>query len=218
MCSDSTGRSGASGGSRTHRFPAQGTIRIGAHCPLKSRRMVPLSLLRIVAPAYRARPRAVGVLPARGDYAFHCHRLYFSEQLVTRRSTAMARRPGTTVRHRPSARTPPPTPDRAVQAILAAVPLSGAQRTAIQQRYGARVTATLRSQPYRLLQDVAEMSFPTVDTLARKLGTSKSSPARLQTGMLAVLQQAIRQGHTGLPLPTLLRVRDLQAYQITIVG
>ena len=117
----------------------------------------------------------------------------------------MARQPGTTVRRRPPARTPPPPPDPAVQAVLEAVPLSATQRTAIQRRYGARATATLRSQPYRLLQDISGLSFPTVDTLARKLGMGKASPARLQAGILAVLHQAIRQGHTGLPMPTAIR-------------
>ena len=117
----------------------------------------------------------------------------------------MARQPGTTVRRRPPARTPPPPPDPAVQAVLDATPLSATQRTAIQRRYGARTTATLHSYPYRLLQDFPGLSFPTVDMLARKLGMGKASPAPLQAGILVVLHQAIRQGHTGLPMPTAIR-------------
>jgi hypothetical protein len=116
----------------------------------------------------------------------------------------MARRPETIVRHQPSARTSLP-PDRAVQAVLAAAPLSATQRTAIQHRYGAHTAALLRTHPYRLVHEIPGVSFPTADTIARKLGTRKTSPARLQAGIFAVLQQAIRQGHTGLPLPTLLR-------------
>src|SRR5258705_4881490 len=117
----------------------------------------------------------------------------------------MTRRSGTAVRARSAAHPPPPMPDPAVQAAVAAAPLSTSQRTAIQRRYGAGTTATLRSQPYRLLQDIPGLSFPTVDTLARRLGAGKASPARLQAGILAVLHQAIRQGHTGLPMPTAIR-------------
>ena len=117
----------------------------------------------------------------------------------------MERRPGTIVRYQPSARPSPPRPDPAVQGVLAAAPLSATQRTAIQRRYGAHTAALLRTQPYRLVHEIPGLSFSTADTIARTLGTSKISPVRLQAGILAVLQQAIRQGHTGLPMPTVIR-------------
>ena len=83
--------------------------------------------------------------------------------------------------------------------------LSPTQLTAIERRYGSRAAAAVQAHPYRLVHDIPGVSFQTADTIARKLGAGKASPARLQAGVLAVLQQAVRQGHTGLPMPTAIR-------------
>jgi len=88
---------------------------------------------------------------------------------------------------------------------LEAARLSPTQLTAIDRRYGARADAAVQAHPYRLVHDIPGVSFQTADTIARKLGTGKVSPIRLQAGVLAVLQQAMRQGHTGLPMPTAIR-------------
>jgi exodeoxyribonuclease V alpha subunit len=84
--------------------------------------------------------------------------------------------------------------------VLEAAQLSPAQLTAIERRYGARAEAALRAHPYRLVQEIPGIVFQSADTIARKLGTGKASPARLQAGVFAVLQQAVGQGHTGLPM------------------
>lgn len=91
------------------------------------------------------------------------------------------------------------------RAVLEAAQLSPTQLTAIERRYGARAAAAVQAHPYRLVRDIPGVSFQAADTIARKLGTGRASPARLQAGMLAVLQQAVRQGHTGLPMPTAIR-------------
>jgi exodeoxyribonuclease V alpha subunit len=91
------------------------------------------------------------------------------------------------------------------RSVLEAAQLSPTQLTAIERRYGVRAANALQAHPYRLVHEIPGISFQTADTIARKLGTSKASPARLQAGILAVLQQAVRQGHTGLPMPTAIR-------------
>lgn len=92
-----------------------------------------------------------------------------------------------------------------LRSVLEAARLSPTQLTAINHRYGARAATALQAQPYRLVQEIPGISFQTADTIARKLGIGKASPTRLQAGILATLQQAVRQGHTGLPLPMAIR-------------
>ena len=117
----------------------------------------------------------------------------------------MMRKRTSVVRHRQTSRRASPAAAAEVRAVLETTPLSPTQLTAIDRRYGARAAAAVQAQPYRLVHDIPGVSFQTADTIARKLGTGKASPARLQAGMLAVLQQAVRQGHTGLPMPTAIR-------------
>ena len=124
---------------------------------------------------------------------------------VDERSVPLARTRVSVVHPRPSSRRAWRSPAPDFRAVLEAAQLSSAQRTAIEQRYGARAAEVLRAHPYRLVQEIPDISFQTADTIARKLGTGKASPPRLQAGILAVLQQAIRQGHTGLPMNTAIR-------------
>jgi exodeoxyribonuclease V alpha subunit len=92
-----------------------------------------------------------------------------------------------------------------IHPVLEAAGLSPTQLAAIERRSGARAAAALQARPYRLVQEIPDISFQTADTIACKLGTGKASPTRLQAGIFATLQQAVRQGHTGLPLPTAIR-------------
>jgi exodeoxyribonuclease V alpha subunit len=92
-----------------------------------------------------------------------------------------------------------------LRTVLEAARLSPMQLAAIERRYGARAADALQAQPYRLVQEIEGISFQTADTIARKLGTSKASRARLRAGILVVLEQSVRQGQTGLPMPTAIR-------------
>lgn len=117
----------------------------------------------------------------------------------------MTRKRGSVVRQRQTSRGVSHAVTAEVRAVLEAAPLSPTQLTAINRRYGARTAAAVQAQPYRLVHDIPGVSFQTADTIARQLGIGKASPARLQAGILAVLQQAVRQGHTGLPMPAAIR-------------
>ena len=75
----------------------------------------------------------------------------------------------------------------------------------IRRRYGAAAHTTVQAHPYRLVRDITGMSFAVADTLARKLGTGKTNPERIRTGVIEVLQQALRNGHTSLPLPVVVK-------------
>jgi exodeoxyribonuclease V alpha subunit len=117
----------------------------------------------------------------------------------------MARTPLSSLSRRQRSRRTPRAMTPELRAVLEAAGLSPAQLTALERRYGTRAAEALRAHPYRLVHDIAGISFETADTIARKLGTGKGRPARLHAGILATLQQAVRQGHTGLPMPMAIR-------------
>ena len=90
-------------------------------------------------------------------------------------------------------------------ALLQAAHLTPSHIREIRRRYGAAAHTTVQAHPYRLVRDIAGISFEVADTLARKLGTGKTNPERIRTGVIEVLQQALRNGHTSLPLPVVVK-------------
>jgi exodeoxyribonuclease V alpha subunit len=117
----------------------------------------------------------------------------------------MARKRVSLVSQQQPARGASRVPAPEFRAVLEAAQLSPTQLTAIERRYGARAAVAVQAHPYRLVHDIPGASFRTADTIARKLGTGRASPARLHAGILAVLQHAVRQGHTGLPMRITIR-------------
>ncbi|MFV2071508.1 MAG: ATP-dependent RecD-like DNA helicase, partial [Thermoanaerobaculales bacterium] len=72
------------------------------------------------------------------------------------------------------------------------------------RRYGASAVDVVRSNPYRLAEEVFGVGFLTADRIARKLGIPEDAPERLEAGVLFALQQAAVQGHVFLPKDELL--------------
>ena len=67
------------------------------------------------------------------------------------------------------------------------------------RRYGAGAVEVVRSNPYRLAEEVFGVGFLTADRIARKLGIPPDAPERLEAGLLFALQEAASQGHVFLP-------------------
>jgi exodeoxyribonuclease V alpha subunit len=67
------------------------------------------------------------------------------------------------------------------------------------RRYGAGAVEVVRSNPYRLAEEVFGVGFLTADRIARKLGIPPDAPERLEAGLLYALQEATGQGHVFLP-------------------
>lgn len=91
---------------------------------------------------------------------------------------------------------------RAVQSIMIFLQGHGitpSQAVKIYQVYGDGAMAILRSNPYRLAEDIAGISFKGADKIAAALGIAKDSEARLEAGVAHVLQQATVFGHLFLP-------------------
>ncbi len=77
--------------------------------------------------------------------------------------------------------------------------LSTARALRLFKEYGESAVAILRSDPYRLAREIPGIGFKTADEIARKMGQEDSSPQRIDSGILYVLEQAEHQGHCALP-------------------
>jgi exodeoxyribonuclease V alpha subunit len=96
---------------------------------------------------------------------------------------------------------------RAVQSIMIFLQghgITATQAVKIHQVYGDGAMAILRSNPYRLAEDITGISFKGADKIAMELGIAKDSEARLEAGVAHALQQATHHGHLYLPAAELL--------------
>jgi len=76
------------------------------------------------------------------------------------------------------------------------VPAALAQR--IRERWGADAVAVVRQNPYRLVE-IWGIGFRTADGIARKLGITGAAPARVEAGVVHVLEELAEDGHTFAP-------------------
>jgi len=82
--------------------------------------------------------------------------------------------------------------------------ITAAQAIRIEKQYGGDALAVVQDNPYQLALEVEGIGFKIADRIARTVGMSRNSPARLQAGLGHALQQAAQQGHCFLPKPRLL--------------
>ena len=71
-------------------------------------------------------------------------------------------------------------------------------------RYGPGAVDVVRSNPYRLAEEVFGVGFLTADRMAHQLGIPADAPERLEAGVLHTLNEASVQGHVFLPEDELL--------------
>jgi exodeoxyribonuclease V alpha subunit len=67
------------------------------------------------------------------------------------------------------------------------------------KRYGPGAVDVVRSNPYRLAEEIFGVGFLTADRIARQLGIPPDAPERLEAGVLHTLVEAVGQGHCFLP-------------------
>jgi exodeoxyribonuclease V alpha subunit len=72
------------------------------------------------------------------------------------------------------------------------------------KQYQHQALDVVRSNPYRLAEEVFGVGFATADQIARSLGLPADSPQRLAASLLHVLLQASLDGHLFLPQSELL--------------
>ena len=69
------------------------------------------------------------------------------------------------------------------------------QAQRIYRRYGNDAWEVVRTNPYRLAEDLRGYGFRTCDRIARQLGLAESAPERIQAAILHVVKQALNEGH-----------------------
>ncbi|MBQ4416566.1 MAG: ATP-dependent RecD-like DNA helicase, partial [Butyrivibrio sp.] len=99
---------------------------------------------------------------------------------------------------------------RAALMFLQRYGIGGALAARIMARYGDEVFSVLRSNPYRLADEVEGIGFKTADEIALKIGISASSEYHVRGGILYALSRAAQEGDCFLPADILAeRTREL---------
>jgi exodeoxyribonuclease V alpha subunit len=93
---------------------------------------------------------------------------------------------------------------REVLLFLASHGVTAGVAMKVARRYGAAALEVVRSNPYRLSEEVVGIGFLTADRIARGLGVPADAPERLEAGLLHSLARAAEEGHTALREPRLL--------------
>ena len=69
----------------------------------------------------------------------------------------------------------------------------------IYERYGEGLYDMLRTNPYRMAEDIDGVGFKRADEIAKNAGVLINSEYRIRCGLLYTLSQAMNAGHTCLP-------------------
>ncbi len=75
----------------------------------------------------------------------------------------------------------------------------------IFEEYGEKMYDILKSNPYKLAEDITGIGFKAADAIAAKAGIAPDSDFRICAAILYILQQAVQNGHVYLPKDVLCR-------------
>ncbi len=88
---------------------------------------------------------------------------------------------------------------RDIMIFLQGYGISPALANKIYTLYGTEVYDIIKTNPYRLADDVAGVGFKTADEIARRAGVEVNASVRIKSGMCYALADASTSGHTYLP-------------------
>lgn len=77
--------------------------------------------------------------------------------------------------------------------------VSAAFAARIVKQYGKDAVNVVRSNPYRLAQDIWGIGFRTADSIAMQIGIARDAPERLEAGLLHALETSVEDGHMHVP-------------------
>lgn len=83
--------------------------------------------------------------------------------------------------------------------------LSATYATKIFKKYKDRTFEIVKTNPYRLAEDIFGIGFKMADRLAAESGVESNSPFRIKAGLKYVLSQGAGEGHVFLPREQLFR-------------
>lgn len=75
----------------------------------------------------------------------------------------------------------------------------------IYERYGEGLYDMLRTNPYKMAEDIEGVGFKRADEIAKNVGILVDSEYRIRCGLLYALSQALSAGHTCLPQQALIQ-------------
>ena len=78
----------------------------------------------------------------------------------------------------------------------------------IFKTYGTDAVQVMTENPYRLARDIRGIGFKTADAIAMKLGIEKTAMMRVRAGISYALNEAMDDGHCGLPVEELLALAE----------
>ncbi|GII77982.1 ATP-dependent RecD-like DNA helicase [Sphaerisporangium rufum] len=106
-----------------------------------------------------------------------------------------------------------------VMIFLQGVGVSTSIAVRIFKQYGDTSITVVRTEPYRLADDVWGIGFKTADTIAQAVGIPHDSPERIKAGLRYTLSQAADAGHCYLPAPNLVteavKILGVESEQVT---
>jgi len=92
-----------------------------------------------------------------------------------------------------------------IATFLNAHGVGGFLLTRIYRAYGVGAIEIVSANPYRLALDIPGVEFSLADQVAMQLAIEPTAEMRLQAGLIDVLSEAVKEGHSGMPAEDLLR-------------
>lgn len=71
--------------------------------------------------------------------------------------------------------------------------------TKIYKQYGNEALDVVRTNPYKMVQDITGIGFKTADKIAQALGLAADAPSRIEAGIAYTLNKMSQEGHVYVP-------------------
>jgi 5'-3' exonuclease len=97
---------------------------------------------------------------------------------------------------------------REIMVFLHSHGVGTARAVRIFKTYGADAIQVMTENPYRLARDIRGIGFKTADAIAMKLGIEKTAMIRVRAGISYALNEAMDEGHCGLPTDELVPLAE----------
>jgi len=95
---------------------------------------------------------------------------------------------------------------REIMIFMHSYGISNSYAAKIYNKYGNNSISILKSNPYRLIEDVSGIGFKTADKIAENLGIEKESNFRLQSGVMYLLNEITDSGNCYYPHEDIIQV------------
>jgi exodeoxyribonuclease V alpha subunit len=88
---------------------------------------------------------------------------------------------------------------RELMQFLQSIGIKGSYSGRILKEYGEEAIDILKTDPYRLAEDIPGIGFIIADTISQKEGVSPNDPKRVKACINHLIEQAANEGHTFIP-------------------